>query len=308
LRQAHASEVTCDGKKQDVPPPPRNVVDSRSAMLEGILRPKRKTGNGYRDNHLSPSYRARLEALLMFLRLFAKADYQGWMKASELAAAASGKGPWLARRLREWAHALARNENDLPTHLYGQWNSSILDDEDLQHQILLHLQELPTAPYICAGDIIKFLATDEMKSRFKLKKNISERTAQRWMKRLDFRWTKEPKGQYTDGHEREDVVRYRQSIFLPRMRVLWPRMRKWANDGSEDKSGLIIIGKIIVLWAHDESIFYANDRRKLRWVHKAETAKPFVKGEGVSLMIADYVSADYGWLRSEDGCVLQTES
>jgi hypothetical protein len=28
---------------------------------------------------------------------------------------------------------------------------------------------------------------------------------------------------------------------------------------------------------------------------------PYVKGEGASLMVADFVSADYGWLRSPDG-------
>jgi hypothetical protein len=57
----------------------------------------------------------------------------------------------------------------------------------------------------------------------------------------------------------------------------------------------------VVIWYHDESTFYANDRRLIRWVHKDETAKPQPKGEGVSLMVADFVSADYGWLRSRDG-------
>lgn len=55
------------------------------------------------------------------------------------------------------------------------------------------------------------------------------------------------------------------------------------------------------MWWHDESTFYANDRRKTRWVHESETAVPYAKGEGPSQMIADLVSADYGWLRSPDG-------
>lgn len=56
-----------------------------------------------------------------------------------------------------------------------------------------------------------------------------------------------------------------------------------------------------VVWFHDESTFYANDRRKTRWCHKEETAVPYTKGEGASQMVADFVSADYGWLRSPDG-------
>jgi hypothetical protein len=34
---------------------------------------------------------------------------------------------------------------------------------------------------------------------------------------------------------------------------------------------------------------------------KSEKAVPRVKGEGASLMAADYVSADYGWMWSPDG-------
>src|SRR5258705_13710327 len=55
------------------------------------------------------------------------------------------------------------------------------------------------------------------------------------------------------------------------------------------------------MWFHDESTFYANDRRKSGWVHKSKTAVPYTKGEGPSQMVADVVSVDYGWLRSPDG-------
>jgi hypothetical protein len=54
-------------------------------------------------------------------------------------------------------------------------------------------------------------------------------------------------------------------------------------------------------WNHDESIFYAHNRQKLWWIHSSETAKPNAKGEGTSLMVADYVSPDYGWLQEPDG-------
>jgi hypothetical protein len=55
------------------------------------------------------------------------------------------------------------------------------------------------------------------------------------------------------------------------------------------------------MWVHDESVFYAHDRRQTAWYHKDETAKPYAKGEGATLMVADFVSADYRWLRSMDG-------
>jgi len=57
----------------------------------------------------------------------------------------------------------------------------------------------------------------------------------------------------------------------------------------------------VVLITHDESTFYANDRRKTRWVHESEKATPNPKGEGVSIMVSDFCSPDLGWLRSKDG-------
>jgi len=49
----------------------------------------------------------------------------------------------------------------------------------------------------------------------------------------------------------------------------------------------------MVVWFHDELTFYVNDRKVKQWVHVNETAKPYAKGEGLSQMVADMVSADY---------------
>jgi hypothetical protein len=59
-------------------------------------------------------------------------------------------------------------------------------------------------------------------------------------------------------------------------------------------------GKRVIAWFHDESVFYAHDWWKKGWYHKDASAKPYTKGEGASLMIADFVSADFGWLSSSD--------
>ena len=33
--------------------------------------------------------------------------------------------------------------------------------------------------------------------------------------KLNYQWQQDPKGQFVNGHEREDVVNYRQNISLP---------------------------------------------------------------------------------------------
>jgi hypothetical protein len=75
-------------------------------------------------------------------------------------------------------------------------------------------------------------------------------------------------------------------------------MQSWDDD---EFCKAALNGRPLVVWVHDESVFYANDRRTERWVKSDKTAKPRAKGEGASLMVADFVSADYGWLRSPDG-------
>jgi hypothetical protein len=77
-------------------------------------------------------------------------------------------------------------------------------------------------------------------------------------------------------------------------------MRSWEND-SDDTCEIVPNGHPLVVWVHDESIFYANDCRSVRWVKDDETATPKAKGEGASLMVSDFVSANYGWLQSPDG-------
>jgi hypothetical protein len=116
---------------------------------------------------------------------------------------------------------------------------------------------------------------------------------------MDYRWTLNPKGQYVDGHERADVVAYRDGVFLPAITELEKHTRKYGSGDGEIITDPNL--RRTVIWWHDESTFYTHDQRRTRWVHKSETAKPYAKGEGHSLMVADFVSADHGWLRSPDG-------
>ena len=101
-----------------------------------------------------------------------------------------------------------------------------------------------------------------------------------------------------DGHGKEDVVNYRKQVFLPKWKEIMDHMGLWDKDFKEHLPSEE--GKRIIAWFH-EPVFYAHDRRKKGWYHKDASAKPYAKGEGTSLMIADFVSADFGrWLTSPD--------
>ncbi|THV05625.1 hypothetical protein K435DRAFT_816328 [Dendrothele bispora CBS 962.96] len=158
----------------------------------------------------------------------------------------------------------------------------MLTDEDLCNDINLYLQEIGND--ITAEKLVSYLAL---------------RTARRYLHTLGYRFTSSKKGQYADGHERKDVVDYRDKVFLPRWEQIRNHIQTWTSENLPEYGPLH--GKRIIVWYHDETIFYAHDRRRKNWVHKDASAKPYAKGDGHSFMIADYVSADFGWLRSLDG-------
>ncbi|KAF9463511.1 hypothetical protein BDZ94DRAFT_1236163 [Collybia nuda] len=261
-----------------VPAPSIESVTLALVDIKKILKPPRDKGPGYKPHGLDKFVHGRLEAMKKFMWKYVEGQQTSkWTAASLQTAQDHERGPNHAQTLQEWTLAFLADRKNIPTNVYGTWNTSKLDDKDLAHAILLHLQSL--GPYIRAQDVVDFVKQPEIQEKFELKKPISRATAQQWMLHLGYRWTNTPGGQYVDGHEQIDVIEYWQKEDVPESRNPRP----------------------VVVWFHDESTFYANDRRKLRWVHKSEKAVPRPKGEGASLMVADFVSADYGWLRSPDG-------
>ncbi|KAG9224502.1 hypothetical protein CCMSSC00406_0002347 [Pleurotus cornucopiae] len=298
-----------------------SMEDAHSALddIKLILRLPRQTGKGYKDPQLDLLTRTRLEQMKMLLYIYTDKSKSSpvlsgmrpcsrWGVAALHVARCAEKGPWAARKLREWTRTFITDRGTLPISIYSSWAKSRIDDEDFVQEIHLHLQTV--GEYVRAKDICDYLDQDEVKTRLGMKRRISEVTAQRWMKKMGYRWTLRPSGQFVDGHERVDVVHYRQNIFLPAWDNIQSRTRRWKEENMMEEEEVPLSAhppvygpreRQIVVWFHNESTFYANDRRRRRWVHESETAKPRPKGEGASLMVADFVSADYGFLRSPDG-------
>ncbi|KAF8134839.1 hypothetical protein EV363DRAFT_1396310 [Boletus edulis] len=173
-----------------------------------------------------------------------------------------------------------------------------IDDKSLAVELKLPLKSL--GKWIRVQDVVDYLSIPENLAHLQFTKPISLRTAQQWMDKLSYRWKKEPTGQYSDSHEHDNVVCYHQNVFIPAWNDYQQQMQKWKEDdiAVEDSKTINSAGHRVVMWFHDESTFYANDQRKQRWVHKSKGALPQPKREGASLMVAHFVSADYGWLCS----------
>ncbi|KIJ33272.1 hypothetical protein M422DRAFT_264821 [Sphaerobolus stellatus SS14] len=63
--------------------------------------------------------------------------------------------------------------------------------------------------------------------QMKVAKGVSLSTARSWLKKEGFRYTAHKKALYYDGHERPDVVQYRQDVFVPEMRSYGQRLVKY---------------------------------------------------------------------------------
>ncbi|KIK74854.1 hypothetical protein PAXRUDRAFT_19477 [Paxillus rubicundulus Ve08.2h10] len=65
-------------------------------------------------------------------------------------------------------------------------------------------------------------------------------------------------------------------------------MHTWGKKTLETPLNLLNLPhRHLVVWFHDESTFYANDRCTACWVKKDAGATPYIKGEGASLMVAE---------------------
>ncbi len=86
---------------------------------------------------------------------------------------------------------------------------------------------------------------------------------------------------YVDGHEREDVVRYRQAIFIPKLVELQKRADQHLFDPAHGtwstRSATLGPGqKRVVFVNQDETLFYCADALKGAW---EETSRPQIRAK-----------------------------
>lgn len=102
---------------------------------------------------------------------------------------------------------------------------------------------------------------------------------------------------YFDGHEREDVVAYRQEWAR---RIMTYREYSETYEYDDVSVGIppTFTGDIKqhVFVTHDESTFYANDHQKYAWLEKTES---FIlpKSQGRSIMISEFHCPCHGTMR-----------
>jgi hypothetical protein len=144
-----------DAKDQRWKPPTVEAACKAHTKIKDILHPCRDNGIGHKDPKLDLLLRSRLEGMQRFLWAYTNINsrvYNTWMAASLETAESAEHGRCYARCLREWSCAFIEEDENLPFNVYGTWNKSQLDDEDLKQELLTHLQSI--GKFICAMDLV----------------------------------------------------------------------------------------------------------------------------------------------------------
>jgi hypothetical protein len=199
------------------------------------------------------------------------------------------------RLIRRWADEFMAT-GALPVSGQGRHKktSSLIDDEDVRAACLVWLRSQ-------RNDVLSGRTfVDWIKAELHTKIDradavvLSERTAIRWMHRLNYKRLPYQQGMYVDGHERDDVVRYRKS-WLNDMSKFEARMRKY--EGEDCKSAIDPVlrsgERQLVMVVHDESYFSAHDGHRTVWMDRDK--KPIrPKGQGRSLMVSEFICECHG--------------
>ncbi|KAE9392941.1 hypothetical protein BT96DRAFT_967294 [Gymnopus androsaceus JB14] len=124
----------------------------------------------------------------------------------------------------------------------------------------------------------------------------------RWLVTLGWRLTVLRKGVYFDGHERPDVVKYRNKVFLPAMAKYECRMAKYEGPQLKRVEPILEPGEkeIITEW-HDESSFHALEYKTSAWLGLNQTILQ-KKTRGRIVHVSDLINEVTGRLVVRDAC------
>ena len=177
---------------------------------------------------------------------------------------------------------------------------SLLKDELVKKRILNYLRSLPTGK-VTPKKLQAAVNTQILPDLgITPKRLIGTCTARRWLIKLGWRYTQVKKGVYMDGHERADVVKYCQEVFLPLMAQFEACMVHYEGHELNRITPILQPGeREIIPNFHDESTFHANDEVRSVWLRKGE--QPLCKkGRGRLIHVSAFINPETGCLTLVD--------
>ena len=217
------------------------------------------------------------------------------------------------RTVREWRATFIANEGEFPDTMQGKYQREgvLWHNEELNKIATRYIREntcVKGRPNMTASSFCKWVNEILLPNHVLTPgypRHIAIETGRKWLHELGFQILDHKKGTYVDGHERPDVVEYRQSFlrrmfslgFLNKDNALTPEAEKCFPQDLESPSAEQISKTVVIF--HDESTFQANDGQTSFWGTKdMHLLRP--KGRGAGIMVSDFIEDHNGYLRLTD--------
>ncbi|OAD71738.1 hypothetical protein PHYBLDRAFT_170399 [Phycomyces blakesleeanus NRRL 1555(-)] len=142
-------------------------------------------------------------------------------------------------------------------------------------------------------EVKKYIDGEILPRKLGIPGNTSTNTIWKYLHEWGYVFRKNSKDIYYNGHEREDVIAYRQK-WAKRMMVYKKKMATFSENEETVVLPVLRSNEIEhVLVTPDESTFYANDGKDTMW--PIEDENPIrKKGPGMSLMISEFKCVCHG--------------
>ena len=176
---------------------------------------------------------------------------------------------------------------------------SFLSDNDVKMRILDHIR-VTKPQYRSIDGIMEFIDSDIVPSLLGVPADsVGKTTLARYLYEWGYTYRKNAKTIFFDGHEREDVVEYRQE-WSRRMLEYMERSEFYEGENQEVVVEPVLKegSKKIVFVTHDESTFFANDGKSVFWLLDGENHIR-KKGPGSSIMVSEFQCPCHGTMRIE---------
>ena len=152
------------GKEREAP----TEMRTKAALhdIRKILYPPQKKGPGHVDPQLNIFVRTRLEGMQTMLNFYVNKQsrtYGSWAASSLQAAVSLSRGLRCARLLRKLTRQYIKDRTMLPLNPYGDWNETMLINEDLTNEISIYL--LSISNEISGEKLRDFINSDDIMSR-----------------------------------------------------------------------------------------------------------------------------------------------
>ncbi|KAG2191293.1 hypothetical protein INT47_005117 [Mucor saturninus] len=206
-----------------------------------------------------------------------------------------------AMTIIKWSNEFLQ-ERKLSDHCQGVHSKrkSFLNDSDVKMMILEEMRK--TKPAERSLVVIKKFIDDVVVPSFLgvANRSVAETTISKYLYEWGYAYRKNKKMIYFDGHEREDVVAYRDK-WSRRMMEYMEKMDFYAGENEENilEPELEDGEKKLVFVTQDESTFYANDGKNDLWLEDGENHIR-KKGPGSSIMISEFQCPCHGTMKIEN--------